>query len=209
MFLYLVRHGQSTNNATPGGTHVADPLLTPLGEEQAGYAGDALRSAGLTALHASPMRRAMATAAIIGAKVGLPTHIAAELCEMDGVNTERGLSRNDILALYPTATLSDSVTDTGWWIGKQETPEQVAERAKRVAENLRSLYGDQPAARIALVTHGTFASYLLRYYLGLPTLDRWFYHVNAGISLLEFAPDVLKIRYVNYTNHLPPDKVTP
>ena len=38
MELYLIRHGQSTNNA--GLPHVADPPLSDLGKQQACYAGE-------------------------------------------------------------------------------------------------------------------------------------------------------------------------
>lgn len=46
MELYLIRHGQSTNNA--GLPHVADPTLSDLGKQQACYVGKTLQREGIS-----------------------------------------------------------------------------------------------------------------------------------------------------------------
>ena len=52
MELYLIRHGQSTNNA--GLPHVADPPLSDLGKKQAYHVGKALQREEISRLYCSP-----------------------------------------------------------------------------------------------------------------------------------------------------------
>ncbi len=207
MLLTIVRHGQSTNNADL--PRVPDPSLTALGVEQARRTAQALRSAGLTVLLASPMRRAIETAAIIGETVHLPVRISPEFCEMGGLGSLPGLTRAEIEALYPGCELADTITESGWWSQAEEAIEQVFTRAQCAAHSLRATYGDDQAAHVALVTHGTFASLLINAYLGL-TLDQGirFTHDNGALSRLEFEPEFLRIRYLNRTDHLPAEMVT-
>ena len=73
MELYLIRHGQSTNNA--GLPHIADPPLSNLGKQQAYYAGKALQREGISRVYCSPMLRALQTAEIIGGMLSRAPHI--------------------------------------------------------------------------------------------------------------------------------------
>ena len=71
MEFYLIRHGQSVNNASPDAL-VPDPALTNLGREQANHVGNALKAKGILRLYCSPMLRALQTAEIIGRVLELP-----------------------------------------------------------------------------------------------------------------------------------------
>lgn len=62
MELYLIRHGQSENNARPEHLRVEDALLTELGHQQAGLAAEWIKTIGLDRLFSSPFRRALQTA---------------------------------------------------------------------------------------------------------------------------------------------------
>ena len=64
MYLYLVRHGQSTGNVRQLFYGVRDYPLTPLGREQARQAADKLRGVACTRCAASPLSRAWDTAMI-------------------------------------------------------------------------------------------------------------------------------------------------
>src|SRR4051812_41003319 len=80
----VVQHGEK--EALPG-----DPGLTANGRKQAAVAAQSLTQADLTKpieLWSSPMKRAVETAAVIGAAIGLRTHTAVRLRERmnwDGV----------------------------------------------------------------------------------------------------------------------------
>jgi hypothetical protein len=68
--------------------------------------------------------------------------------------------------------------------------------------------------RLALVIHGTFASFLIRALLDIPFQGPGnerhvrFSHANGAISLFEIEADIIRIHYLNRTDHLPPEKVT-
>lgn len=64
MYLYLVRHGQSTANERQLFFGARDYPLTPLGREQARQAADKLREVEFTRCVASPLSRAWDTAMI-------------------------------------------------------------------------------------------------------------------------------------------------
>ena len=83
MELYLIRHGQSTNNR--GDSRVSDPPLTELGEEQARLVGQFIKDEGINRLYCSPMIRALHTAALINERLGLVPHVFVGLHEMGGI----------------------------------------------------------------------------------------------------------------------------
>lgn len=108
MELYLIRHGQSVNNAMPEDQlRIPDAPLTELGKRQAGrlaeylaepanrdprvdpgtgYAERTGHSAfGITELYTSPMHRALETTRPIAAALGLKPSVRIELHEHGGV----------------------------------------------------------------------------------------------------------------------------
>lgn len=112
MELYLIRHGQSQNNALADQTaRVADPPLTETGLEQAqrladyladgrnrdpwvdpstGYSvADEGRTWGITHLYCSAMRRALQTAYPVARAVGIKAQVWLEVHEHGGIYLER------------------------------------------------------------------------------------------------------------------------
>lgn len=82
--LYLVRHGQSVANVTWEFSYRrVDPPLTDLGIRQARLTAEHLRSVPVDAIYSSPMLRAVQTAAIFGAALGLGYEVIEELREVD------------------------------------------------------------------------------------------------------------------------------
>lgn len=120
MELYLIRHGQSTDNA--GLPHVADPPLSDLGKQQAYSAGKALQTEGINRLYCSPMLRTLQTAEIIGGILSLEPHVYIGLYEWDGIweqNVGRfgatlpGLTRSEMKEICPNVVLPQEVTEEG------------------------------------------------------------------------------------------------
>ena len=89
MELYLIRHGQSTNNEGKR-PRVADPPLTDIGVEQARWVGESLKDEGITRLYSSPMLRTLQTAQIVSDIIDLPPHIFVGLHEWGGIWEARG-----------------------------------------------------------------------------------------------------------------------
>ena len=134
MELYLIRHGQLTNNR--GDARVPDPPLTDLGKQQADRTGKALGNLGITRLYCSAMLRAVQTAAIVGGHLELPPHVFVRIHEWGGIWKDRvdggrvqlpGLTRSQLRDACPTAVLPDDVTDEGWCIQAFDAHELASE----------------------------------------------------------------------------------
>jgi 2,3-bisphosphoglycerate-dependent phosphoglycerate mutase len=63
--IWLVRHGDCYEGMTEG----SDPPLSPLGRTQSARLAERVKQVGATAFYASPLRRAVETAQIIGGEV--------------------------------------------------------------------------------------------------------------------------------------------
>jgi broad specificity phosphatase PhoE len=85
-----VRHGQSTWNVLDRlQGHELSPPLTDLGREQAHDAAEALADRGVVRLLSSPATRALETAEIIAARLGLEVEV-----EVEPLLLEKGLDEN-------------------------------------------------------------------------------------------------------------------
>lgn len=100
MVLYLVRHGESTDNILGRYTGQADPPLSPLGRTQAARLAAVLAGAALAAVYASDLRRAAATARAVARPHGLPVRWRAALREVD-MGAWTGLTYPELEANWP------------------------------------------------------------------------------------------------------------
>jgi len=107
MELYIIRHGQSTNNTLndPRG-RVCDPPLTELGQRQVALVAQHLASAtsrapwaadghdrrgcGIARLYCSPMRRALETAQPIGRALEVVPEVWIDIHEFGGIYLDYG-----------------------------------------------------------------------------------------------------------------------
>lgn len=145
--LHLVRHGQCTWNAEGrvlGQT--AEVPLTDLGREQARDAGRALAGYGADALVTSDLLRAVQTAEVIGAVLGLDPVLESALREQS-LGTLEGRLASDLRA-EPTPA-GRHVTDVRWGGG-----ESVVDVHARVGGFLARLLAERPGERVVLVSHG-------------------------------------------------------
>ncbi|MDZ4764693.1 MAG: histidine phosphatase family protein [Chloroflexota bacterium] len=243
MELYIIRHGQSSNNVLQNQvTRTHDPALTPLGVQQAdalaeylsgapsrdplfdhttGYS-ETLNERGIdfTHLYCSPMYRALQTAQPIARALGMQPEVWVAIHEHGGIylETETGVigypgrNRTDILADFPNYMLLTDVTDSGWWNPARghESMADAYGRAITVAQELRRRAGDDPDARIGLVTHGTFIDALLKALFNqLPNRSMFYLHYNTAMTRLDFRSDGrVLIRFVNRVDHLLPEWVS-
>lgn len=233
MKIYLIRHGQSTHNANDDTPHNPDPPLTRIGRQQAERTAAALRAEnlGAVALYASPMRRALETAAFLQAGLEVPTHIVPDLCEAGGLHAHTGLCRAEILREWPEVTLDERIKAEGWWtLGTTEDKEEaVYRRAAQGAALLRERHRAD-GHTIVVVTHGRFGSVLISTLLEMEPVgySRFSFH-NCGISRVDYdlhadvaayppparltarpgeALEAVRLRFHNRTTHLPPQLLT-
>jgi broad specificity phosphatase PhoE len=224
MELFLIRHGQSTNNALTDWTQrVEDPLLTTSGEQQAHHtalhvaaglhlhptARDAARPV-LDQLYCSPMIRAMQTADAIARVVGLAPEVWLEIHEVGGIYLDHGdrkvgypgRTRSELARRFPQCILTPELTERGWWNRDFEEAHVGHDRAANVARTLRERAATD--ARVGLVSHGDFLNALLKALGGQPADAGIYYeHRNTGITCVDLSPQGGRVRYLNRVDHLP------
>jgi len=235
MELYILRHGQSTNNAlTNREDRGCDPPLTDLGRRQAELLARHLATEiqrvsprtrgyqehgyGITHLYCSPMWRALQTAKPIGEALGLAPEVWTDIHEWGGIYLDHGepegivgypgKTRSEILDEFPNYILPAGITETGWWHQDHEDEAGCIARAVRVAGALHKR--SQNCERIALITHAGFTAKLLATFLSQRSSDNVYYHHrNTSISRIDLDSDgILNVRYLNRIDHLPPEMVT-
>ena len=227
MDLFLIRHGESANNALADTSQrVADPELTAKGraqiEQVAAYLAEGLHlnpaertedRPFLDRLYCSPMIRTLHTAQAIGQALGSVSEIWVAIHEMGGIYLDHGgergavgypgLTRAEIAARFPASVASAEVGEDGWWDAGMETNQQAQRRASDVAADLLARAGEK--TRIGLVTHGGFMSLLLSA-LGNQALDdgTYYEHDNTAITCVSLHRDPASavVKYVNRTEHL-------
>ncbi len=233
MQLYIIRHGESANNAlgteeTNFDAYMAsrspDPVLTPVGERQAKLVSVYLAEAdyGITELHCSAMLRAMQTAQPIGQALNLPPSVWIDIHEHGGmfhgnprnggeVQAYPGISRREATERFPGYQLPDKLSEDGWWYGGYEELSRCALRARRVAEVLHERAAANDDSVIALVSHGTFIDQLLKALMNQTENGHQFFYSqnNTSITHLDFLEDgPLVLRFSNRTRHLPTELIT-
>ena len=188
--LVLIRHGQSTANATGVWQGQLDFPLSEEGRRQARLAGRALAGERLSGLYSSPLGRAFETAEIISREAGFPGAVVA----LEGLMERRGgLLEGTTLAereaRYPDLMKKflSVPEDEGWVVVGAETDEEVLIRFEQSISEIRSRH---PAgARIAVVSHGGAMRAFLRDCFGpeiLPGAER---APNASITRVEWGTD--------------------
>lgn len=149
--LLLIRHGQSTWNATDRWQGHADPPLSELGRAQAEHAAGKLAGAGLASVVSSDLARARQTAEILAGALGLgPVAIDPLLRERD-VGEWEGLTRAEIEVRFPDLLAA-------WTDGLLDAPpggESHDTMARRATAALTALAAGRGAGeRVLVVTHG-------------------------------------------------------
>jgi broad specificity phosphatase PhoE len=129
--MILLRHGQSEFNLhftrlkrDPG---IVDPVLTPLGHEQARAAGQALRGQGVRRIIASPYRRTLQTADAVAAVLGVKVEIHPIVRERYGYTCDIGSPVSVLRADWPHHDFSDM--EEVWWPGEEEPVDSILGRA--------------------------------------------------------------------------------
>ncbi len=220
MELYLIRHGQSVNNALPVEERVEDPALTDIGHRQAAHSAEWAKSAGLTRLIVSPFRRTLETAEYIRQATGLIPEVWIDLHEqggcMNGIDEASyigrpGMTAAEIQAAFPHFALPPEIDHRGWWQSRpHETLAETALRAQRLWQRTHQSFA-RTDERIAFVMHGHFKLILIETLIamipdGATCGDDVF---NAGITKFAVTPEKTKLVFFNFVDHLPRAVITP
>jgi 2,3-bisphosphoglycerate-dependent phosphoglycerate mutase len=167
--LWLVRHGESTWNATGLVQGHLDPGLTSAGREEAARCASLLaaeRRPG--ALYSSDLRRALETASVIGEALRTPIEVDPALRERSLGDAEGGSSRD--LGRDRSGITGGRVVDADAAPIGGESLRQLYERAARCAQRILSLH----AGDVVVVCHGGVVRVLLAWLDGVGPDDmRW------------------------------------
>jgi broad specificity phosphatase PhoE len=132
--LLLVRHGETDWNADGRLQGHTDRPLNDYGRRQARELAARLTGDAVDAIYASDLARARETAEIVGAELGLPVVLDADLRERNW-GTWEGLTPGE----------RDTVEFAG------ESPEEHRERIMRAVHRIAERH---PGQRVVVVTHG-------------------------------------------------------
>jgi len=219
MELYLIRHGQSANNANPGGERHPDPQLTEVGHQQAEQLAEWAKSAGLSRIISSPFLRALQTAEYVRQAADVPAEIWNDVFEQGGCcagadpsldlgaidyQGVAGMTDAEIRQGYPHFQIPPEIDERGWWRERPFEPMQEAHtRAESVVERTRELFAHSDE-RVAIIFHGMFKNLILGAFFEKSIIDHLWLEVsyNTGISKLTLTPDGIKLAYYNSAAHL-------
>jgi len=189
--VYLARHGETAWSLSGQHTGLTDLPLTSRGERSARRLGARLKGLEFAQVFTSPLQRARRTCELAG--FGSRAEVDRDLVEWNYGEYE-GLRTADIRAKRP-----------GWEMFRDGFPggesfDQIAARADRVVQRLRSIDGD-----VLLFSSGHFLRVVAARWLGLePQGARHFLLSTASLSTLtyEHNPSQPAIGLWNDTHHL-------
>ena len=188
---YLARHGETAWSLSGQHTGLTDLPLTERGECNARRLGERLTGLEFARVFTSPLQRARRTCELAG--FGSRAEVDRDLVEWSYGEYE-GLSTADIHAKRPEWEMFRDGFPGG------ETFDQIAARADRVVERVRSINGD-----VLLFSSGHFLRVLAARWLGLKSQDaRHFLLDTASLSTLtyEHSPSQPVIDVWNDTHHV-------
>ena len=188
--VYLARHGETAWSLSGQHTGLTDLPLTPMGEHNARRLRDALKRVTFTKVFSSPLRRAWRTCELAGFRSTV--EMVHDLVEWDYGHYE-GRRSVDIHKERPDWQLFRDGCPGG------ESPQQVAARADRVVELVRSVSG-----YVLIFSSGHFLRMLAARWTGIDTFGaRTLMLDTASLSILGYEhPVVPAIRLWNDTHHL-------
>jgi broad specificity phosphatase PhoE len=149
--IFLVRHGRTSLNAAGVLRGRLDPELDLTGVAEATAVADAIGHSGLALLVSSPLRRAVDTAAHIGARAGIGVETDERLIDRD-YGVWAGKPKSDLIARWGSLDAAPDV-------------ESSAEVLARALDAFHDVARRTEAGAAALVTHDAVLQLLL------PALD--------------------------------------
>ena len=196
MLLYIVRHGETEENArgvlqgrTPG-------KLNSTGIEQARLTGLALRNKGITAIHSSNLDRALDSALIISDIIG-----AVLVPEKNLQERNLGILEGKTWEKYFEAQADSGLSHTEY---KPDGGESIIEMQKRLKPVLEEITGQRQRGDLLIVGHGGLNTVILDMLLPMPLGEIWDKGQKNGCinSLNVLGPMEAELLTINDTAHL-------
>ncbi len=197
--LWLLRHGQSEWNRVGRWQGQADVALSEMGRQQAHRAGERLRRFGITHIYSSDARRALETAQIVGAHLGLTPTPRADLRESD-IGQWAGLTTSEIKQRFPDEWAAMQARREVRR-GGGETYGELRARTFAIAQQIVARHAGE---QILLVSHGAAIRAMISQALGfdLHTMHSLWIGSNTALSCLRHDGAVYFLDRHNDTSHI-------
>ena len=202
--IILVRHGQTDwNDDGDSGEHFRGRIdigLNPTGQAQAQSVADCLTLVDVSAIYASPLRRAVDTARPIANRHGLQVEPFQGLLDID-YGQWGGRSHSEVAAQWPDLYRQ--------WVATPhlvQIPggESLADVRARVTGGLGTLLGHHDREIIVLVGHQVVNKVLICTLLGLEDSAFWRIRQDTGcINRFDYDGEVATALTINEVGHLP------
>ncbi len=183
MKIFLVRHGQDTDNAAAVLNGHRDTELTELGRQQARTTAGKLKGKGIDIVYSSPLRRAYDTARIIANVLGVDEVIAdSHLIERDfGVLTGKPVAN---IPNYASERLQTEGVNYFLEAEGAENFPTLLERGRTILHEIKERH---PGKSVLIVTHGDIGKMIRTAHEGWTWEEglRTPYFDNTGVLELE------------------------
>jgi broad specificity phosphatase PhoE len=210
---FLIRHGQSTANASGVWQGQMEFPLSKEGRLQACLAGKAMAGQPFDAIYSSPLSRALETAEIIAREAGFSGAVVPieGLMERHGGSLE-GTTHAEREARNPELTkkLLGLPEEERWTLVGAETDEEVLARFEAAISDLRARH--EAGARLVVVSHGGVMRAFLRDRFGPGVLPGTVRAANASITRIGWGesgePRLLELGSTRHLTSAPRASVT-
>ena len=197
--LFAVRHGETEWNLIGKQQGHLDSPLTDSGIKQAHALAGGLFGKGIEVLYSSDLGRAVQTAEIIGAKLGLRVNVDHRLRERH-LGSMQGMTKTEFRDHFPKEFAAFDSGDPEYVLPGGESARQLFDRCIACCIELAARH---PGGKILLVAHGGVLNSLFYYTLGIPLTDpRRFSLFNAAVNSLSVCDDSWRLDTWGDISHL-------
>ncbi|HEU4366716.1 MAG TPA: histidine phosphatase family protein [Methylomirabilota bacterium] len=197
--LFAVRHGDTEFARERRFAGGRDVPLTPRGRLQCEAVARALAETVVSAVYASPLSRARASAAPIAAPHKLDVRVEPDFREMAFGEWE-GLTRADVAVRFPEAFAAWAASPH---LVEPPGGERLDQVAARVARGVAALCEAHAGGTVVLVSHAIVTRLIVLAALGLGPDRLWSVDASpAGITEIEYQDDWVTVHRMNTLIHL-------
>lgn len=193
-WLYLVRHGETFDNAARRVQGWAPGALTPKGFQQVRALAEKLAAKRIDVVYASPLNRTRQTAELVAEKIRKRIVFRGELKEID-VGRLSGLTFEEVEARY------GEVINEVFANPEKSFPdgESLARVQARAMPFVKSVFNERSRKSVLIVAHNAVNRVILASLVGLPlSRCRVFKQYNACLNVLSIKPrEGLRVHLLN------------
>jgi phosphoserine phosphatase len=197
--IILVRHGRTPWNKDKIFRGTADVPHDEVGQEEARLAGEWLKDETIHAAYASPLSRAMDTAAAVARHHGIPVHELHGLIDLN-YGDWQGVPLAEVKVKYPDLYQQWEAAPHTVRFPNGDTLDEVRGRAVAAVEEVTARH---PGQTILLAAHRVVNKVLIAAFIGLDNSHFWrIGQDTTAINRFARVGDAWHILLVNDTCHL-------